>query len=80
MIPDFELIHMLGSQRRLGERFYTDLKSISLTPVAKKGLGKHFTFDFLAPSFEPHKKGDFDRKSASFYGEVNFDYKQFGDD
>ena len=51
-----------------------------MTPVAKRGLGRHFTFDFLAPSFEEHKKGDDLRKDASFYGDVKFDFKQFGED
>ena len=56
MIPDFELIHMF--QRRVGDKFFNELKSVSLTPVAKKGLGKYFTFDFIAPCFEPVKYGD----------------------
>jgi hypothetical protein len=35
------------------EQFYKDLKSISLTPIAKYGLGKEtYAFDFVAPSFE----------------------------
>ena len=72
LIPDFELIHML--QRRVGEQFFTDLKSISLTPVANKGLGKHFTFDFIAPCWEPVKYGDNGRQTPSFYGDVVFDY------
>ena len=32
-----------------------ELASISLTPIAKFGLGKHFTFDFIAPCFEKGK-------------------------
>ena len=73
LIADFELIHLLS--RRVGDTFFSDLTSISVTPVAKRGLGRHFTFDFLAPSFEEHKKGDDLRKDASFYGDVRFDYK-----
>ena len=73
LIPDFELIHMFS--RRVGDSYYSDLTSISVTPVAKRGLGRHFTFDFLAPSFEEHKRGDDVRKDASFYGDVRFDYK-----
>ena len=65
-------------QRRVGEKFFNDIKSISLTPVAKRGLGRHFTFDFLAPCFEPVKYGDNSRQVPSFYGEVKFDYNQFG--
>ena len=65
-------------QRRVGEKFFNDIKSISLTPVAKRGLGKHFTFDFIAPCFEPVKYGDNSRQVPSFYGEVKFDYNQFG--
>ena len=81
LIPDFELINMFS--KRANDRFFTELKSVSVTPVAKRGLGKHFTFDFLAPCFEEHQKHkryDNLHKKPSFYGEVKFDYKQFGED
>ena len=37
------------------EKYLQELASISLTPIAKFGLGKHFTFDFIAPCFEKGK-------------------------
>ena len=52
--------------------------------MAKVGLGQLFTFDFISPCFEkdaPRKKpwettNKYD--SMSFYGEVKFDFAQFG--
>ena len=37
------------------EKYIQDLSSISLTPISKSGLGKLFTFDFIAPCFETSK-------------------------
>ena len=57
------------------------ISSISLTPIARVGLGKLFTFDFVSPCFEktdgvPISKEERNkRESMSFYGDVRFDFR-----
>lgn len=63
---------------------WKELTSISLTPNAAKGIGKLFTFEFIAPCFETEKpKSQHDAKKKakmSYYGRVKFDFAQFGPD
>ena len=51
------------------------LASISVTPVAKFGIGQLIAFDFLAPCF-----GDQQADLLQYDGKIKFDFKQFGDD
>ena len=39
-------------EREARDRFWQELTSISLTPIAKIGMGKLYTFEFTAPCFE----------------------------
>ena len=38
--------------KRETDLYVQDLDSITMTPIAKAGLGKLFTFEFIAPCFE----------------------------
>ena len=70
-------------QRSLKSKFWRQLSSISITPIAQTGLGKLYTFEFVAPSFETDAKNKHQQlknETMSFYGKVRFDYKQFGKD
>lgn len=64
--------------------YWQELQSITLTPIAKVGLGKLFTFEFIAPCFEDKQPRSLKEKEKlekmSFYGRVRFDYRQFGND
>ena len=55
-----------------------------MTPIAKAGLGKPFTFEFIAPCFETgkakSKKEAIKKESMSFYGQVHYNFRQFGTD
>ena len=61
--------------------YWQQIKSISLTPIAKSGLGKLFTFDFVSPCFEKvdepnlSKAERIKRQSLSLYGEIRFDFR-----
>ena len=76
----------LGAEldKKLSERYWQELQSISITPNAPSGLGKLITFDFVSPCFETQKpldKEDAKRmEKMSFYGQVKFDFRQFGND
>ena len=90
--PDqvYQEAQLFGAKSELArepkDRFWHELTSISLTPIAKIGLGKLFTFEFTAPCFEQIDKGNLTKKERmrrefmSFYGDVKFDFRQFGKD
>ena len=40
-------------KREAKDVYWQELTSISLTPMAKVGLGKLYTFEFISPCFEP---------------------------
>lgn len=65
--------------KQANDIFWKELTSISLTPMVKVGLGKLFTFEFVAPCFERErpKWGEDPTKndSMSFYGEVRYDFR-----
>ena len=70
----------VDSRRRENDKYWQTVRSISLTPMAKFGIGKLWTFEFLAPSFEdvkPPKLGQFPKEETpmSFYGNVHFDFR-----
>lgn len=71
-------------EHKSSSSLWKELTSISLTPNAKTGLGKLFTFEFIAPCFETDKpKSQHDAKKKakmSYYGRVKFDFAQFGPD
>jgi hypothetical protein len=60
---------------RVSDRLWQRLTSISLTPISKYGLGRIINFDFLAPSVGKDPDG-----LQQYYGEINFDFGQFGND
>ena len=74
-------------EKKATDNYWQEITSISLTPSAKIGLGKLYTFEFVAPCFEdpankvnkPSKRGP-KQESMSFYGKVEFNYRQFGED
>lgn len=86
-----KIVQELNWQAELGkkaaDKYWQEVTSISLTPGAKIGLGKLYTFEFIAPCFEdpakkvnkPSKRG-LKQDSMSFYGKVDFDFRQFGED
>ena len=43
-------------ERKPASKFWRELSSISITPIAKSGLGKLYTFEFVAPCFETDAK------------------------
>ena len=55
-----------------------------MTPIAKVGLGPLFSFDFISPCYEKNKPKsraqEIKYDSMSFYGQVRFDFRQFGKD
>lgn len=71
--------------KHTSDPFWKELMSMSLTPMVKVGLGELFTFEFVAPSFErgrPKKSttDPYETESMSFYGDIRFDFRQFGTD
>ena len=66
------------------DKYWQELASISLTPNAKIGMGKLFTFEFLAPCFDSeaprNRRKTPDIDGMTFYGEVKFNFSQFGAD
>lgn len=71
---------LYGEFKRIctNQLFWEELKSVSLTPIAKYGLGKAtYSFDFIAPCFEKAEKGfinQHDFQGMSFYGQAKYDY------
>jgi hypothetical protein len=61
-------------ENRYNEKFWQELASISITPVSKFGLGKLNSFDFLAPCF------GYQKDMLQYYGEIKFNFRQFGED
>ena len=82
VITESNLFSEMG--KHASDPFWKELASMSLTPMVKVGLGELLTFDFVAPCFEhrkPKRGEDPDKYSSmSFYGDVRFDFKQFGTD
>ena len=66
---------------RASHPFWQEITSISLTPIAKQGLGKLVTFEFLAPCFDEMNNEDrkgFKNLELSKYGKVRYNFSQFG--
>lgn len=76
MIPEKELPKHLDYKAT--DDYWNQLESITVTPISTRGLGEHFTFEFVAPCYETVKEGTVERQEESFYGGIKFDYKQFG--
>jgi len=77
VIPEIGLSNEL--EKRSGDAYWQELTSISLTPMAKIGLGQLFTFQFVSPCFEHQKPKQGEKKekhdSMSFYGQVKFNFR-----
>lgn len=76
VITESNLFAEMG--KNVNDIFWKELMSMSLTPMVKVGLGKHFSFEFVAPCFErePQKWGKDPTKNEtmSFYGDVRYDF------